>query len=162
MTEIKEGSTHPGGRPTKYQDSFNKTVYKLSLLGLTDKEMADVLGIAESTFYLWMIEHEKFSEAVKAGKEIADAEVAEALYQRAKGYSHKETDVKVVEGKIVRTQITKHYPPDTAAAIIWLKNRRRQNWRDKQPDDDAAPVIIAVSVTPEEAKTIADSIKQDI
>lgn len=28
------------------------------------------------------------------------------------------------------TKITKHYPPDTAAAFIWLKNRA--GWRDKQ------------------------------
>ena len=26
---------------------------------------------------------------------------------------------------------TEHYPPDTAAAFIWLKNRRKQDWRDK-------------------------------
>jgi hypothetical protein len=24
-----------------------------------------------------------------------------------------------------------HYPPDTAAAIFWLKNRQKKKWRDK-------------------------------
>jgi hypothetical protein len=27
--------------------------------------------------------------------------------------------------------LTKHYPPDTTAAIFWLKNRRPSEWRDK-------------------------------
>ncbi len=26
---------------------------------------------------------------------------------------------------------TEHYPPDTAAAFIWLKNRQKQTWRDR-------------------------------
>ena len=25
----------------------------------------------------------------------------------------------------------KHHPPDTTAAIFWLKNRRRDDWRDR-------------------------------
>ena len=29
----------------------------------------------------------------------------------------------------------KHYPPDTTAAIFWLKNRQKDNWRDKQEVD---------------------------
>jgi hypothetical protein len=29
---------------------------------------------------------------------------------------------------------TEHYPPDTTAAIFWLKNRRRNEWRDRQLD----------------------------
>jgi len=26
----------------------------------------------------------------------------------------------------------KHYPPDTTAAIFWLKNRQPAKWREKQ------------------------------
>ena len=38
--------------------------------------------------------------------------------------------ISAYEGEVIITDITKHYPPDTAAAFIWLKNR--QGWRDKQ------------------------------
>ena len=27
---------------------------------------------------------------------------------------------------------TEHFPPDTAAAFIWLKNRQPDRWRDKK------------------------------
>jgi hypothetical protein len=35
------------------------------------------------------------------------------------------------EGEIITTKLTKHYPPDTTAAIFWLKNRQPGKWRDK-------------------------------
>jgi hypothetical protein len=34
------------------------------------------------------------------------------------------------EGKAVITPYVEHVPPDTTAAIFWLKNRRPQAWRD--------------------------------
>lgn len=30
------------------------------------------------------------------------------------------------------TPVEKYYPPDTTAAIFWLKNRQKDKWRDKQ------------------------------
>ncbi|WP_205010660.1 hypothetical protein [Nitrosomonas oligotropha] len=35
------------------------------------------------------------------------------------------------QGKITKTKLTKHYPPDTVAAIFLLKNRHPEKWRDK-------------------------------
>ncbi len=66
----------------------------------------------------------------KKGKEIADAEVAKALYRRALGYEHPDVHITNYQGEITETEIIKYYPPDTAAAFIWLKNR--SGWRDKQ------------------------------
>ena len=34
---------------------------------------------------------------------------------------------------------TKHYPPDTTAAIFWLKNRQKSKWRDKQDHEISGP-----------------------
>lgn len=36
-----------------------------------------------------------------------------------------------MNGEIVVTPTIKHYPPDTAAATLWLKNRQPNVWRDK-------------------------------
>lgn len=119
------------GRPTKYESKYNKQAEKLCKLGATDKELADFFEVAESTLNLWKLQHPKFSESIKKGKEIADAEVAEKLYKRATGYSHPDVDIKVINDKIVTTRLTKHYAPDTAAAIFWLKNRQKKKWRDK-------------------------------
>lgn len=35
------------------------------------------------------------------------------------------------EELVVTKEVVKHMPPDTAAAIFWLKNRRPDKWRDK-------------------------------
>ena len=72
------------------------------------------------------------SNSLKLPTRCACSEVSASLYQRALGYSHDDVDIKVVRGKIVKTKIRKHYPPDTTAAIFWLKNRQKHNWRDKQ------------------------------
>jgi hypothetical protein len=137
------------GRPTLYNPKMNKQAEKFCKLGATDKELADFFEIAESTLNLWKTEHPKFMESIKRGKEQADAEVAEKLFKRATGYSHPDVDIKVVNEEIVTTRLTKHYPPDTAAAIFWLKNRQKKKWRDKieqgftDPDgNEISPIAI--------------------
>lgn len=121
-----------GGRPSKYQPEVAEQAYKLCLLGATDKEMADFFGVAESTFHLWKKEHKEFSEALKRGKIIADANVAKSLYHRALGYSHPEDKIFNDNGEPLIVPTTKHYPPDPTAAIFWLKNRKPAEWRDKR------------------------------
>ena len=123
------------GRPTKYDSEYDDQVYKLCLLGATDEQIADFFGVTVQTIHNWVAEHDGFFEARKNGKERADANVAEALYHRALGYSHPEEKIMSYEGVVIRADTTKHYPPDTAAAFIWLKNRQPDRWRDKQEVD---------------------------
>jgi hypothetical protein len=126
------------GRKTKYNKEYIKQVYKLCLLNATDAQIADYFSVSESTLNLWKLRYKEFSESLKRGKEHADAEVAEALFHRACGYSHPDVHISNFQGEITVTNITKHYPPDTAAAFIWLKNRA--GWKDKTEhvlrDDD--------------------------
>jgi len=132
---VDEKETNKGGRPTDYKDEYIAMVYRCSLLGLIDKQMAEVFGVAESTFHKWKLDHPRFSESIRKGKEISDADVAVSLRQRALGYSHPDVHISNYQGSITLTDITKHYPPDTAAAIFWLKNRHPKLWRDKQEVD---------------------------
>jgi len=138
------------GRPTKYKPEYSEQTYKLCLLGATDVELADFFDVAESTIHLWKIEHPDFSESIKRGKVQADANVAESLYKRANGYEHPEVDIKMYEGQIIMTDITKHYPPDTAACFIWLKNRRTADWRDKQEIQHSGGITL--QITPDESE----------
>lgn len=138
-----------GGRPTKYKDDYDDQAYKLCLLGSTDKELANFFEVAESTINLWKLEHEGFSESIKRGKSLADANVAERLYKRAMGYEHKEDKIFNNNGEALVVGTTKHYAPDTTAAIFWLKNRQPELWRDKpEPIDDSevAPVKVVIQV----------------
>lgn len=121
----------PGGRPTLFKPEYVELAYKFCLMGATNEKLAEFFDVATATVSNWMVEHEEFLDAIKRGRAQADAEIAHALYHRAKGYSHKAVkifaDVKSGEEKIV--EYTEHYPPDTAAAFIWLKNRA--GWKDR-------------------------------
>jgi hypothetical protein len=123
------------GRPSKYKAEYATQAHKLCLLGATDDELADFFEVSASTLNLWKLSHKPFSESIKKGKAAADSEVASKLFHRATGYEHPDLDIRVVSGRIVQTELTKHYPPDTTAAIFWLKNRQPKQWRDKQEVD---------------------------
>jgi hypothetical protein len=134
------------GRPIKYKKEYAELAYKFALLGLSDKKMAEFFGVSEKKFHDWKIEHPQFLQSLTRGKEIADAEVAKSLYQRAMGYSHPEEKVFQHNGEIIRAETVKHYPPDTGAATLWLKNRQPKIWRDKQEHEhsgkDGGPIQI--------------------
>lgn len=131
-----------GGRPSKYKPEFVKQAAKLTGLGATDPELADFFEVSVSTLSQWKIVYPEFMEALKLGKETADQRVVNSLYHRAMGYSHPEDDIRVVNGELVITPTIKHYPPDTTAAIFWLKNRDKANWRDKQEVEHSGGISV--------------------
>lgn len=57
------------------------------------------------------------------------------------GFEHDSEEIKVVSdgqgqgSSIERVPVRKIYPPDTVAAIFWLKNRQPGKWRDKVDHD---------------------------
>lgn len=118
------------GRPSKYKPEFAKQAAKLCALGATDAQLADFFVVSVSTINLWKVEHPGFSESIKLPKAEADDRIEQSLYQRAMGYEHDEVDIRVVAGAVVQTPIRKYYPPDTTAAIFWLKNRKPSEWRE--------------------------------
>lgn len=125
------------GRKTRYRKEFDSQVEKLAKLGMTDTEIASFFEIAESTLNNWKLAHPTFVESIKKGKSLADANVADRLYQRAMGFEHDSEEIKIVSlgdgqgSDVVRVKTRKVYPPDTIAAIFWLKNRQKAKWRDK-------------------------------
>src|SRR6266851_4743243 len=75
------------GRPTIYRPELATLARKLALLGATDQEMADALGIDQGTLDRWKTRHKEFCIAIQHGKIRADAEIAQSLYNRARGMS---------------------------------------------------------------------------
>lgn len=134
------------GRPTAYREEYADQAFKLCLLGATNADLARFFAVAPSTIDRWIATEPDFSGALKAGKEEADARVAKSLYRRALGYSHRA--VKIVAdaktGAEHTVPYTERYPPDTTAAIFWLKNRRPDLWRDRQSHEhtgkDGGPI----------------------
>ena len=119
-------------RPSKYKEEYNEQAYKLCLLGAIDKDLADFFDVNIDTIHEWKKVYEGFSESLKRAKDESDAKVVKSLYQRAIGYSHPEDKIMQYEGTPLIVPTTKHYAPDTTAAIFWLKNRQPDKWREKQ------------------------------
>lgn len=139
---------NPVGRPTLYKPEYAQQVYELALLGLTDVEMARVFNVDERTLNNWKQNHPEFFQSMLDGKDSADAKVAAKLFQRAIGYEHRA--VKIVAdaktGADHQVQYTERYPPDTTAAIFWLKNRQKAKWRDKTEQEVQQNVVMKADV----------------
>lgn len=118
--------------------------------GLTDADIAHNMGIALSTLCEWKNKFPEIADSLKKSKEVADRIVENALFERAKGMREtvkKPIKVKEVlygaDGKRISEKEHIEYaeedvfvPPDTTAAIFWLKNRKPEQWRDKRHVDE--------------------------
>lgn len=78
--------------------------------GLSKEQIAENMGICRDTLYEWEKKFTDISDALKKGREVADRNVENALYKNA------------MSGNI-------------AAQIFWLKNRKPNEWKDKQNMD---------------------------
>ena len=125
----------PAGRPTLYREEYAEQAFKYCLLGATDADLARLFEVEEKTINNWKNEYPEFLQSIKAGKEDADAEIAEKLYHKAKGYEHPEDKIFLHEGQPVIVPTTRHYAPDTLAAMYWLNNRNPNRWKQKQEVD---------------------------
>lgn len=130
------------GRKPKYDEWL--TEEKLSIIrgwkmrGLTNEQVASNMGINIATLCKWQNQFSEISEALKTGKDEADLQVENALFQSACGYDYEEITEERVYDKATHTykleitkRVTKHQPPSNTAQIFWLKNRRAEQWRDK-------------------------------
>ena len=116
--------------------------------GLTDEEIAAKIGIRRETLYDWIKRFPNISNALKLSKDVADREVEQALYNKALGrckvietVKERRLNVKTGEYELVVVKETiKGVPPDVAAQVFWLKNRKPNTWRDKREVETEAHV----------------------
>lgn len=124
--------------------------------GLTDKQIAQNMGVAYSTLKDRKNRFSDFSATLKRGKEVIDRQVENALLKRALGYEYIETTKELTDqGLTVTKKVTKQVAPDTTAQIFWLKNRKPQEWRDKQEIEHSGGLDISGT-----ADKLRDRLKQ--
>ena len=100
--------------------------------GLTEEQIAKNIGISRQSLWKWKEKEVDILNALKKGKEVIDIEVENALLKRALGYTITIKEQKVDKNGCVHDLVKDvHVPGDTTAQIFWLKNRRKQQWRDK-------------------------------
>jgi hypothetical protein len=129
----------PIGRPPKFSPVFVERAAIACQIGLTDEELAVLFGVTRRTILSWKFQHPEFAEALRTGKNIADDRAERTLYQRAIGYSFEAEEIYLYHGKAIRTTVTKEVLPDVTALIFWLKNRRKDQWRDVQKHEVGKP-----------------------
>lgn len=126
----------------KYRPEMCDDVRKLCFVGATHEMLAEWLGICVDQLLHWRNKYPEFAAAMQE-RERADNRVIGKLYARAIGMTVVEeieemrptaTDEATgepVKEMVLTRRVTKEVPPDTTAAIFWLKNRRREQWRDR-------------------------------
>lgn len=122
------------GRPSKYDEYVKPYLAQIAewkKSGATDKEIADALGIALSTFSEYKNQYSELSDALRIGRQTVVLNIKAALYKKAIGFEYEEMEGIKKEGKVVSTKIVKRYsPPDTTAAAMLLRNYDDE-YRDK-------------------------------
>jgi hypothetical protein len=139
------------GHPSKFNDVDIRLIRFMYKKGATDQEVADELGVCRKTIHNWQVANPELKEQMKEWKQEADEKVERSLFERATGYSHKETKLFCHEGGIIAEDIIKHYPPDATSMIFWLKNRKPKDWRDRQEidmGDKNQPINISLNYKP--------------
>ncbi|MDU6360276.1 MAG: hypothetical protein E6590_09930 [Clostridiales bacterium] len=127
-----------------------RTIEEWALQGMSQKEMAECLGIGESTFRKIKKQNVALLAVLKqcanTRKKILEEQVKSveiSLFERAKGYEYtKKVPIKVKEeyyneeGKKCTSERVEmveeivHVPADIQAAKFFLQNRAKKAWQD--------------------------------
>lgn len=141
-------------------------------LGWTDEQLIAFIGIAESTFYDWKKKHSEFSEALKDGKEYADTQIQNAMYERAigiekvvyKGVLAKKVTYNSSGKRIKEEQEVKmvpetiFVPPDPRCLMFWMTNRTPEDWKQKQQTELSGSISVDADINLEERLIKARSV----
>ncbi len=141
------------GRPTDYRPEYAREAMVLCQLGATDAQLADAFDVTVRTVNRWKVTHPDFAAAIRKGKEPADDRVEDTLFHRAMGTEYEKahpfkvkkiiygSDGKKIqeEERIEVVMVKEVIPPDTTALIFWLKNRRKDQWRDTHQHEHGRP-----------------------
>lgn len=144
--------------------------------GYTFEDIANRIGISYSTLRKWRKDYPEIDRALKAGREIIDYKVENALLKSALGYKTKETKVTTIirHGKVVETikeTTDKEQAPNVSAAQCWLYNRLPKKWKnmnsrsnilDDMDEDTSIQVIVTRATKDNIAPTqVDDSIDEE-
>ena len=123
----------------QFPDPSKMDIKRAEIAALTCKSFADfaeVLELEEIVVKVWCKRSEAYRKAINSWEEQATFDIKKALAKRALGFSKTTAkDILTRTGNVVTLETQTYYPPDTAAAQFWLKNRDGENWKDKSEVD---------------------------
>jgi len=130
------------GRPTDYKPEFLEKVRAFSGLGLSQQDMANLLGVPPGTFDCWVKRKPEFARAIKEGRSTANASVTRSLFNSALGQMQRIKCPKCLE-------VFEHRGfGNVVAAIFWLCNRAPEEWKNIQKQQIEIENIPPVTIRP--------------
>lgn len=101
--------------------------------GATEKQIAENLGVSETTWCKYKAENAEFREFIKKGRESLVLKLRGALVKKAMGFEYTETkkySKRDPDGQVSQyvEETTKKALPDVAAINLCLKNYDPDNW----------------------------------
>ena len=133
-------------RSDSYEELINQSLDKIECWvenGDTDKDIAEKLGIAYSTYRKYKGVSVALKSRIATAKDKKNQEVEKALYKNCIGYDYEEeTPVKVkqeyksedgtvlTKEVVIVKKIKKHHPGSLAAQQYWLDNRLSSKWKN--------------------------------
>ena len=114
------------GRPNKYLTDVRPRFDEIRgwvKEGITDKDIAKLLGINKSTLVDYKNKYPELNELMKTERQKNVEELKKTLYKKAMGFQYTETEVtEDAEGNVKRKTITKTALPSETAILILLKH----------------------------------------
>lgn len=110
--------------------------------GLTDKEIAEKMGISQSTFYDWRNKFPQFSDALKSGRKPITSIVENTFFetklqpQTVKETTKEKTIHRDANGNVTGStehikETERYIPADTTAMIFYMKCRMPEKYNDR-------------------------------
>lgn len=119
------------GRPNKYHTHVQPRLAEIEVMcqNMTDKQIAEALGVAYSSFKEYKTKYPDLMATIKKGRQSLVTDLKSTLISKAKGFSYEEKKTIIKAGIVTQETIyTKYSPPDVAAINLLLKNYDKDNW----------------------------------
>lgn len=119
------------GRPNKYESNVKPRLQEIEkmCLTMTEKQIAQAMGVNQSTWCEYKSKYPELKEALKKGRDALVVELRSTLIKKAKGFTYSEKKIIKEGGVVIREEIyEKASLPDVAALNLLLKNYDANNW----------------------------------
>jgi hypothetical protein len=117
---------------SQWNNKRPKQAFDLALLGYTDQQIADEMGVHPRTLDYWKKTKPEFLEKLIEGKAEADQKVVNAFYLNCLDRWIEEEEVHVYKGVITKVKVKRFIPGDKWAQAKWLSLRQRGQWAETQ------------------------------
>jgi len=131
---------HAHSSVKKYDPAFCEIAFRMSRSGADNRRIAEALSVTRQTINNWQKTYPRFASAIKLGKIVAVANVADAAYKLATGYKVVKTKLFSVPQTSGGSAVEAHryvdvVPPNQKSIEYFLNNRAPDEWSSSSTVD---------------------------